>query len=150
MVFLPAGIFLRNRLTAFIRARAIKRAVFSGAPVIERIRLDPGTPGQTYVLRYRNGLSLAVDESGLVGPARSGAGGPVPEPFPDDREDAILMNRIVLKSLLRYLTAPRVDIGQRERAAAAAAQLWLACEDRPGGPARPASRATPRSSIGAH
>jgi hypothetical protein len=61
------------------------------------------------------------------------------------------MNRIVLKSLLRFLTAPRVDIGLRERAAAAAAQLWFACEDsHGGGPARTASRAMPRSSIGAH
>jgi hypothetical protein len=49
---------------------------------------------------------------------------------PKDREFLALLHKIVLKSLLRYITHPRLEMSQRERAAEAASKLWLAFEGR--------------------
>lgn len=135
MGFRPLYAAFKNRLLAAFRTRAIKTVLFSGSPVLERIRLDRNDEGPVWSLIYRNGLLLSLGESGILDYQDRGFGefmGAVSE-APNDREFVALLHKIVLKSLLRYITARGVETAQRERAAEAASKLWLACE-RPAGP----------------
>ncbi len=129
---------LRERASAFTRSRDISTRLFSGTPVLEKIRLDRGEEGPVFTLFYKNGLMLSLGDSGVldyqdrgfdgfVGPGSRATG---------DREFLTSLHRIVLKSLLRYITAPRLETRQRERAAEAASKLWLACSGRPAPRAR--------------
>jgi hypothetical protein len=128
MRFGPIYNAFKNRLLAVMRTRAIKALMFSGSPVIERIRLDRDDEGPVWSLIYKNGLVLTLGESGILDYQDRRFGdfmGPVSE-APNDREFLALLHKIVLKSLLRYITARGVEMGQRERAAEAASKLWLA------------------------
>jgi hypothetical protein len=145
----------RNRLLAMMRSRAIKSLLFSGTPILERIRLDRNDAGPVFTLVYKNGLMLSLGESGILDyqddefAEHVGSGSRAPR----DRDFLVALHKIVLKSLLRYITTPRVEAGQRERAAEAASKLYLAIEHRPGVPASelegpswsPGSRASARS-----
>jgi hypothetical protein len=146
---------LRDRLLAVMRSRAIKSILFSGTPILESIRLDRNDSGPVFTLFYKNGLMLSLGESGILDYQDDEFDehvGPVSR-APRDREFLVLLHKIVLKSLLRYITTPRLDPRQRERAAEAASKLYLACELRPGAPASelegpswsPGSRASARS-----
>lgn len=130
MGFGPLYNAIKNRLLAVLRARAIKTLLFSGTPVLERIRLDRNDEGPVWSLIYKNGLMLTLGEAGILDYQDRNFGefmGTGSE-APNDREFLALLHKIVLKSLLRYITARGVVIGQRERAAEAASKLWLACE----------------------
>lgn len=130
MRFGPIYQAFKSRLMAVMRTRAIKTLLFSGTPVIERIRLDRNDEGPVWSLIYKNGLLLTLGESGILDYQDRRFGdfmGTVSE-APNDREFLALLHKIVLKSLLRYITARGVDMGQRERAAEAASKLWLASE----------------------
>lgn len=129
---------IRERVLAFMRGRAIKSLLFSGTPLLERIRLDRGDDGPVYTLFFKNGLMLSLGESGILDYQDREFDGfmGTDSRATRDREFLVLLHRIVLQSLLRYITAPRLDTRQRERAAEAASKLYLACERRPGAPAR--------------
>ncbi len=131
---LKALFSIKAKVTALIRARAIKSALFAGTPIIERIRLDQGDDGHVFCLLYKNGLMLSLGASGILDyQDREFEGFMGTESrATQDREFLTSLHRIVLQSLLRYITAPRLDTRQRERAAEAASRLWLACERRPG------------------
>ena len=58
-------------------------------------------------------------------------GGPGRSVAPDNRDFLVQLHKIVLKSLLRYVTHPGLCMGERERAAEAASKLWLASENPP-------------------
>ncbi len=129
----PLYAALKARLLAVMRSRAIKTLIFSGSPVITRIRLDRNDEGQVWTLIYKNGLMLTLGETGILDYQDRGfsefmEGGE----GPNDREFLEQLHKIVLQSLLRYITSPRLEIRQRERAAEAASKLWLATERRPG------------------
>lgn len=128
---------IRDRFAGLLRARAIKSRLFSGAPVLERIRLDRGADGTVLTLLYKNGLMLSLGDSGILDYQDRGFEGYMGEenPAARDREFLASLHRIVLQSLLRYITAPRLETAQRERAAEAASKLWLAWERRPEAPA---------------
>jgi hypothetical protein len=125
---------IKARLASLVRARAIKSMLFAGTPVIERIRLDRGDDGLVFTLFYKNGLMLSLGASGILDYQDREFDGFVgtESRATRDRDFLTLLHRIVLQSLLRYITAPRLDTRQRERAAEAASRLWLACEHRPG------------------
>lgn len=134
MRFGPLYDAIKNRLLAALRTRAIKALLFSGTPVLERIRLDRNDEGPVWSLIYKNGLMLTLGDAGILDYQDRSFGdfmGTVSE-APNDREFVALLHQIVLKSLLRYITARGVDVGQRERAAEAASKLWLAGEHRTG------------------
>lgn len=130
----PLRSALWNRALALMRTRAIKSLLFSGAPVLERIRTDRGAEGPVFTLFYKNGLMLTLGDSGILDYQDRGFEGFLggESRATRDREFLASLHRIVLQSLLRYITAPRVDVRQRERAAEAASKLYLACESRPG------------------
>jgi hypothetical protein len=123
-----------TKLNGLFRARRIKSIIFSGTPVLSGIAAATDDPG-TWSLTYKNGLMLTLGEAGILdyqdrefghfigGPGRSAA--------PEDREFLVQLHKIVLKSLLRYIIHPGLDIRQRERAAEAASKLWLASETGP-------------------
>src|SRR6185369_17583146 len=125
MGFKPFCVALWNRLFRPIRARAIKTELFSGSPVLERIRLDSGDDGPVFTLFYRNGLMLTLGESGILDYQDRGFDGFLggESRATRDRDFIASLHRIVLQSLLRYITAPRVEVRQRERAAEAASKL---------------------------
>jgi hypothetical protein len=135
---------LKARLAGFARSRAIKSLLFAGTPVIERIRLDLGDDGKVFTLFYKNGLMLSLGASGILDYQDDDFDGYMGRESraTRDREFLASLHRIVLQSLLRYITAPRLETRQRERAAEAASRLWLACERRPGAYGRPAGDAS--------
>jgi hypothetical protein len=130
---------VRNRIATLMRSRAIKSVLFSGAPVLERIRMDGSPVGPVFTLFYKNGLMLTLGESGILDYQDRGFDGFMGGESRATRDHEFLasLHRIVLHSLLRYITAPRVDVRQRERAAEAASKLYLACERPSGSPAAP-------------
>lgn len=134
MGFKPFCSALWNRMFKPMRTRAIKSMLFSGTPVLERIRMDRGVEGPVFTLFYKNGLMLTLGESGILDYQDRGFDGFLggESRATRDHDFLALLHRIVLQSLLRYITAPRVDVRQRERAAEAASKLYLACEQRPG------------------
>ena len=125
-------IVLKDRLMAAMRSRAIKSVMFSGTALLERIRLDAGDDGPVFTLIYKNGLMLSLGESGILDYQDRGFDGFMGQESraTRDREFLAALHRIVLQSLLRYITAPRLATAQRERAAEAASKLWLAWESR--------------------
>jgi hypothetical protein len=125
---------LKARMAALVRSRAIKIMLFAGTPVIERIGLDRGDDGLVFTLFYNNGLMLSLGASGILDYQDSKFDGFVgaESRATRNREFLSMLHQIVLQSLLRYITAPRLDSRQREIAAEAASRLWLACEHRPG------------------
>lgn len=130
---LKALFSIKNRLASLVRSRAIKSMLFAGTPVIERIRLDRGDDGLVFTLFYKNGLMLSLGASGILDyQDREFDGFMAESRATQSREFLSMLHQIVLQSLLRYITAPRLDTRQRERAAEAASRLWLACEHRPG------------------
>jgi len=139
MGFKPFCSALWKRLFSPVRTRAIKSVLFSGTPVLERIRMDRGHEGPVFTLFYKNGLMLTLGQSGILDyQDRSFDGFLGGESRATHNHDFLAsLHRIVLQSLLRYITAPRVEVRQRERAAEAASKLYLACEQRPGVPPDP-------------
>jgi hypothetical protein len=141
---------IKAKVAALVRARAIKSSLFAGTPLIERIRLDRGDDGHVFTLFFKNGLMLSLGASGILDYQDREFDGFMGSDSPAtyDHEFLASLHRIVLQSLLRYITAPRLDTRQRERAAEAASRLWLACERRPathapsaeGGSWKPGSR----------
>jgi hypothetical protein len=132
---------LRRFLKAFgsvlagrIRARGIKARLFSGSAVLKSISILDGMP-PAFSLVYPNGLMLTLGEAGILDYQDAGfrefMGGPGRSLAPDNREFLIHLHKIVLKSLLRYITHPGLALSQRELAAEAASKLWLAAESRP-------------------
>jgi hypothetical protein len=133
---------LGSKLQGLFQARGIKTRLFSGTPVVSRINPISGDiPG--FSLVYRNGLMLTLGEAGILDYQDRGfgsfIGGPGLSVAPDNREFLVQLHKLVLKSLLRYITHPGLDTIQREFAAEAATKLWLAempgsaeTHDRPG------------------
>lgn len=132
------------------RSRGIQTRLFSGTPVVSRIEaIAGGTPG--FSLVFRNGLMLTLGEPGILDYQDRGfgsfIGGTGLSVAPDNREFLVQLHKLVLKSLLRYLTHPGLDKAQREFAAEAATKLWLVeghrtVEDA-GDPERPRAGADP-------
>ena len=133
MLFTPLYNALRARLLAVLRTRAIKTLIFSGSPTLTRIRLDRNDEGPVWTLIYKNGLMLTLGDTGILDYKDRGFAEFMGEASaaPSDREFLVLLHQIVLKSLLRYITSPRAEIRQRERAAEAVSKLWLATERHP-------------------
>ncbi|HKP96519.1 MAG TPA: hypothetical protein VJ385_12245 [Fibrobacteria bacterium] len=123
------------KLNGLLRARRIRSAIFSGSPVLSGIAASADEPG-TWCLTYRNGLMLTLGEAGILDyqDREFGhfIGGQSPGAAPDNRDFLVQLHKLVLKSLLRYIIHPGLDLSQRERAAEAATKLWLASENRPG------------------
>jgi hypothetical protein len=138
MLLKPFCAALRNRFFSLMRARAIKSMLFSGTPVLERIRLDQGEGGPVFTLFYKNGLMLSLGDSGILDYQDREFDGYLGRDSraTGNRDFLASLHSIVLQSLLRYITAPRVEPRQRERAAEAASKLWLACDRPSGAPAQ--------------
>lgn len=116
-------------LQGLFRSRGIKTRLFSGTPVLTSIDTVAGdSPG--FSLLFRNGLMLTLGEAGILDYQDRGfgnfIGGPGSSAAPDNREFLVQLHKIVLKSLLRYITHPGLNVAQRELAAEAATKLWLA------------------------
>lgn len=129
-----------SKLQGLFQARGIKTRLFSGTPVVSRINPIAGA-GPGFSLLYRNGLMLTLGEAGILDYQDRGfgsfIGGPGLSMAPDNREFLVQLHKLVLKSLLRYITHPGLDAIQREYAAEAATKLWLVegsaqAPDRPG------------------
>ena len=77
---------------------------------------------------------LTLGEAGILDYQDRGfgsfIGGPGLSLAPDNREFLVQLHKLVLKSLLRYITHPGLDTVQRELAAEAATKLWLVEENR--------------------
>lgn len=118
-----------STLRGQFQARGIKTRLFSGTPVVTRIdAIAGGAP--RFSLLFRNGLMLTVGEAGILDYQDRGfgsfIGGPGLSEAPDNREFLVQLHKLVLKSLLRYITHPGLDSAQRDIAAEAATKLWLA------------------------
>jgi hypothetical protein len=121
-------------LRGLLRSRGMQARLFSGTPVVSRIDAISGpTPG--FSLLFRNGLMLTLGEAGILDYQDRGfgnfIGGTGLSVAPDNREFLVQLHKLVLKSLLRYITHPGLDTVQREFAAEAATKLWLVEENRP-------------------
>jgi hypothetical protein len=123
-----------SKLKGLLRARRIKSVMFSGTPVLQSISIPDDAPSH-FSLVYKNGLMLTLGNAGILDYQDRDfghfIGGPGHSVAPDNREFLVHMHKIILKSLLRYITHPGLDTRQRERAAEAATKLWLASADRP-------------------
>jgi hypothetical protein len=121
----------RARTEGFLKARRIKSKVFSGTPVLAGIAALEGSPG-TWSLTFRNGLMLTLGEAGILDyqdpKFRQFIGEAGESSAPGNHGFLVQLHKIVLKSLLRHITYPGLDMRQRENAAEAATRLWLASE----------------------
>ena len=137
-------------LRGLFRSRGIQARLFSGTPVVSRIDAIAGdSPG--FSLVFRNGLMLTLGEAGILDYQDRGfgsfIGGPGHSVAPDNREFLVQLHKLVLRSLLRYITHPGLDRLQREFAAEAATKLWLVegnrSKERTGDPGRQHAHSTP-------
>jgi hypothetical protein len=124
---------LGSKLRRLFPSRGIETRLFSGTPVVSRIDAIAGdVPG--FALLFRNGLLLTLGEAGILDYQDRGfgsfIGGPGLSVAPENREFLVQLHKLVLKSLLRYITHPGLDRVQRELAAEAATKLWLVEESR--------------------
>lgn len=117
---------IRTGLESLSQSRNLKRRLFSGNTVLAEIGRHELHGRVSLSLLYRNGLVLTLGEEGILDYqdkdfahySGNSAGG--------DRKVMVNLHRIVLKSLIRYMVHPSVDLAQRERAAEAASKLYLA------------------------
>ena len=139
-------------LRGLFRSRGMQARLFSGTPVVSRIEAIAGdSPG--FSLLFRNGLMLTLGRAGILDYQDRGfgsfIGGPGLSVAPDNREFLVQLHKLVLKSLLRYITHPGLDTVQREFAAEAATKLWLVEEnlsqDKTGDPGRSSFHFTPEA-----
>ncbi|GEM_PF-6299692 len=123
---------LKRRVMGLARARKLKSRIFSGSPVIARVSLSQREGLPTWSLVFNNGLLLTLGEAGILDyqdkqfaqfmRGRDGSSR-------HDQDALVILHKIVLKSLLKYLVHPGLEPGQRERAAEAASMLWLAADE---------------------
>jgi hypothetical protein len=125
---------LEARWSGLLQARRIKASLFSGTPILTAIAPSDTDPG-AWSLTYRNGLMLTLGDAGILDYQDTDFGHYVGGSEPDAQRfrTAFLaqLHRIVLKSLLRHITHPGLEAGQRERAAEAASKLYMAAENPP-------------------
>jgi hypothetical protein len=119
---------VQTKVAGLTHYRRLKTRVFSGAPIIQEIsRADNGGLG-TWELRYRNGLQLTLGEGGIrdfqdrLFSQYLGNGTAL------SRVAMAQLHRLVLKSLLKYMVHPGLDMSQREKAAEVVSRLWVIWE----------------------
>ncbi len=116
-----------HRVRGLFQYRKVKTRLFAGRAIIEEISFHGGSESSsTLMIRYKNGLMLTVGQGGILD-------------FQDEHFSEFMENegfgkmdflvhlhKVVLKSLLKYMIHPTTTVEQRERAAAAISNLWLA------------------------
>jgi hypothetical protein len=120
---------IRAKALGYALHRRIRVRLFSGSPVLVHVYRRQEEGEKAWSLLYKNGLLLTLGEAGILdyqdprfahfmGARDTG------------RTSLVQLHRIVLKSLLKYLVHPRIDVSQRENASEAASVLWMAWEER--------------------
>lgn len=117
---------IRAAFAANTEYRRLKSRMFSGRPILMEIGRH-GLQGRvSFSLLYRNGLILTLGEEGILDFQDKDFGQFLGGPGFGNREAMAYLHRMVLQSLLRYMVHPSLDMSQRERAAEAASNLYLA------------------------
>jgi hypothetical protein len=117
---------IQAALRSLSQSRSIRRRMFSGNPVLVEIGRRESRGRVSLSLLYRNGLVLTLGEEGILDFQDKDFGQFLGSPGFGNRQAMELLHRIVLKSLIRYMVHPALELGQRERAAEAASKLYLA------------------------
>ncbi len=126
---------LLDKLRQPFHYRKVSARLFSGKPLIEEISFSGNSDlGSVLLVRFKNGLLLTLGEGGILD-------------FQDQHFSAFMKNegfakldflvqlhKVVLKSLLKFMIHPATTVEQRERAAAAISNLWLAENKKPENP----------------
>ena len=119
---------VQARMAGLSHYRRLKSRVFSGAPIIQEISHAANSGMGTWELRYKNGLQLTLGESGIrdfqdrLFSQYLGNGTAL------SRVAMAQLHRLVLKSLLKYMVHPGLDLSQREKAAEVVSRLWVIWE----------------------
>lgn len=123
---------VKAKVLGTLKARRLKSLYFSGTPVLIKISVKESGRQSTWSLVFKNGLMLTLGEAGILDyqdrEFGNYVGGEGESAAPDNREFLVQLHKLVLKSLLRFITQPGLPPQQRERAAEAASKLWLATE----------------------
>src|SRR6266850_1193358 len=97
------------KLSGLVKARRIKTTIFSGTPVLSGIAALKGETA-TWSLTFKNGLMLTVGEAGILDYQDRDFGDFIVASGASaaryDLEFQSHLRKIVLKSLLRYITYP--------------------------------------------
>jgi hypothetical protein len=119
----------KAKLSAILRTRRLKAEMFSGTPIILTIERQRAHDSPVILLRYKNGLMLTLGDAGILDFQDVRFGHFMENRNFEQREFLILLHKIVLKSLLKYLLHPGLDKAQRETAAEGISKLWLAYDE---------------------
>ena len=117
---------IQATLGSYSEYRRIKSRMFSGRPVIVEIGRREVQGRVSLTLLYKNGLILTLGEEGILDFQDKDFGQFLGSPGCGNRQALAHLHKIVLKSLIRYMVHPSMDMAQRERAAEAASKLYLA------------------------
>lgn len=117
---------IRSGLEALSQYRTLKRKMFSGNPLLAEIGRRESHGRVSLSLLYRNGLVLTLGEEGILDFQDKDFAHYLGGHAGGNRTVMVNLHKIVLKSLIRYMVHPSVELMQRERAAEAASKLYLA------------------------
>lgn len=116
----------KAKLAGILRTRRLQVKMFSGTPLILKIEKVDAHASPALMLHYKNGLLLTLGDAGILDFEDHDFTSFVDNRSFSSREILTMLHKIVLKSLLKFMTHPRMDAEQRERAAEAVSKLWLA------------------------